>query len=99
MAAGLPPPAVEPPVLRGGPPEQSNVSVADRLAQLTTVSRGFEALLDDGPLPIVVRFDREGYSTLIKRFSTLHDAPRFDISMEPLKPVHCPSLGSPSRGR
>jgi flagellar basal body rod protein FlgG len=32
------------PVLRGGALEQSNVSVADRLAQLTTVSRGFEAL-------------------------------------------------------
>src|SRR5690606_39385853 len=48
-------------------------------------ARGFEALLDDGPLPIVVRFDREGYSTVIKRFSTLHDAPRFDISLEPLK--------------
>ena len=50
---------------------------------------GFEALLEDGPLPIVVRFEREGYSTVIKRFSTLHEAPRFDISMEPLNPVHC----------
>src|SRR5690606_15147484 len=25
----------------------------------------------------------------VKRFSTLHDAPRFDISLEPLNPVHC----------
>jgi flagellar basal body rod protein FlgG len=32
------------PVLRAGTLEQSNVSVADRLAQLTSVSRGFEAL-------------------------------------------------------
>ncbi len=32
------------PIVRGGALEQSNVSVADRLAELTTVSRGFEAL-------------------------------------------------------
>lgn len=31
-------------VIRSGSLEQSNVSVADRLAQLTSVSRGFEAL-------------------------------------------------------
>lgn len=31
-------------VIKSGVLEQSNVSVADRLAQLTTVSRGFEAL-------------------------------------------------------
>jgi flagellar basal body rod protein FlgG len=30
--------------VRGGTLEQSNVSVAERLAQLTTLSRGFEAL-------------------------------------------------------
>ena len=43
-AEGQTPTAVDTPVLRGGALEQSNVSVADRLAQLTTVSRGFEAL-------------------------------------------------------
>lgn len=32
------------PVVRAGSLEQSNVSVAERLAELTTVSRGFEAL-------------------------------------------------------
>jgi flagellar basal body rod protein FlgG len=32
------------PTLRAGTLEQSNVSVADRIVQLTTVSRGFEAL-------------------------------------------------------
>jgi flagellar basal body rod protein FlgG len=32
------------PVVHGGALEQSNVSVAERLAELTTVSRGFEAL-------------------------------------------------------
>ncbi len=32
------------PIVRAGSLEQSNVSVADRLAEMTTVSRGFEAL-------------------------------------------------------
>jgi flagellar basal-body rod protein FlgF len=36
--------AVAAPIVHGGALEQSNVSVADRLAQLTSVSRGFEAL-------------------------------------------------------
>jgi flagellar basal body rod protein FlgG len=35
---------VETPVIRAGSLEQSNVLVADRLAQLTNVSRGFEAM-------------------------------------------------------
>jgi flagellar basal-body rod protein FlgF len=34
----------EHPTIRAGALEQSNVSVADRIAELTTVSRGFEAL-------------------------------------------------------
>src|SRR5262245_1936241 len=29
-------------------------------------ARGFEAVLDDGPLPIVLKVEREGYSTVIK---------------------------------
>jgi flagellar basal body rod protein FlgG len=32
------------PLVRAGSLEQSNVSVSDRLAELTTVARGFEAL-------------------------------------------------------
>ena len=36
--------SVESPAIRAGSLEQSNVSVAERLAELTTVSRGFEAL-------------------------------------------------------
>jgi flagellar basal-body rod protein FlgF len=36
--------AADTPVVHGGALEQSNVSVSDRLAELTTVSRGFEAL-------------------------------------------------------
>jgi len=35
---------VEAPAIRAGSLEQSNVSVAERLAELTTVARGFEAL-------------------------------------------------------
>ena len=38
------PTAIDHAVVRGGTLEQSNVTVADRLAQLTTVSRGFEAM-------------------------------------------------------
>jgi flagellar basal body rod protein FlgG len=36
--------AVDKPVVRAGSLEQSNVSVADRLSELTSVSRSFEAL-------------------------------------------------------
>lgn len=36
--------AVEAPIVHAGTLEQSNVSVADRLAAITSVSRGFEAL-------------------------------------------------------
>ncbi|MEZ5316937.1 MAG: flagellar hook basal-body protein [Vicinamibacterales bacterium] len=43
-AAGQTAVPVEQPVLRAGSLEQSNVSVADRLAELTTVTRGFEAM-------------------------------------------------------
>lgn len=43
-ADGQTPTPVDAPSVRGGTLEQSNVSVAERLAELTTVSRGFEAL-------------------------------------------------------
>jgi flagellar basal-body rod protein FlgF len=43
-ADGQEPEKVATPVVRGGQLEQSNVSVSTRLAELTTVSRGFEAL-------------------------------------------------------
>jgi flagellar basal-body rod protein FlgF len=43
-AGGLATTAATKTVVRSGTLEQSNVSVADRLAELTTVSRGFEAL-------------------------------------------------------
>ena len=43
-AAGQTAAPVAAPVVRGGSLEQSNVSVSDRIAELTTVSRGFEAM-------------------------------------------------------
>jgi len=43
-ADGQTPTDVDAVIVHGGALEQSNVSVADRLAELTTVSRGFEAL-------------------------------------------------------
>jgi flagellar basal body rod protein FlgG len=43
-ADGQTPTSADTPAIRSGSLEQSNVSVADRLAELTTVSRGFEAL-------------------------------------------------------
>ena len=52
-------------------------------------ARGFDALLDDGPLPVIVRFEREGYSTIVKRFTTLTDLPSLDIVLAPLTPVAC----------
>jgi flagellar basal body rod protein FlgG len=36
--------AIETPTMHGGSLEQSNVSMADRIAELTSVSRGFEAM-------------------------------------------------------
>jgi flagellar basal-body rod protein FlgF len=43
-SGGQEPTAVAAPAVRSGSLEQSNVSVADRLAAITSVSRGFEAL-------------------------------------------------------
>lgn len=61
--------------------------VAELLAEYN--ARGFEAALDDGPLPVIVRFELEGYSTIVKRFTTLHEAPSLDVVLAPLSPVHC----------
>lgn len=56
-------------------------------------ARGFESLLDDGPLPILLRIEREGYSTVIKRFTTLNDAPSLDVLLEPLAQIQCTEGG------
>ncbi|HEV8550925.1 MAG TPA: hypothetical protein VGQ57_17885 [Polyangiaceae bacterium] len=52
-------------------------------------ARGFDALLDDGPLPVIVRFEREGYGTIVKRFTTLTDLPSLDVVLAPLAKVAC----------
>jgi MYXO-CTERM domain-containing protein len=52
-------------------------------------ARGFEALLDDGPLPVLLTFEREGYSSVVKRLNTLFEAPSFDVLMAPLPDVQC----------
>jgi len=56
-------------------------------------ARGFDAVLDDGPLPVVLRFEREGYGTVTKRFTTLSDVPSLDVVLAPLAPVHCAEGG------
>jgi hypothetical protein len=56
-------------------------------------TRGFEALLDQGPLPAVVTFEREGYSTVTKRLTTLLEDPELDVMLAPLASVACTSEG------
>jgi len=56
-------------------------------------ARGFEAVLEDGPLPIVLKIEREGYSTVIKRFTTLTQTPTLDAVLEPLATIGCAGGG------
>jgi MYXO-CTERM domain-containing protein len=52
-------------------------------------ARGFEAVLEDGPLPIVLKVEREGYSTVIKRFTTVSQTPTLDAILAPLASIGC----------
>jgi MYXO-CTERM domain-containing protein len=52
-------------------------------------ARGFDAVLDDGPLPIVLKVEREGYSTIIKRFTTMSQTPTLDAVLAPLASIGC----------
>jgi hypothetical protein len=52
-------------------------------------ARGFDSLLDDGPLPVILSFEREGYSTVVKRLSTLFETPNLDVTLTPLSDVQC----------
>ncbi len=58
---------------------------------------GFDAVLEDGPLPVVVKLEREGYSTVVKRFTTLSQAPTLNVVMAPLATIGC-TLGVCSAG-
>jgi hypothetical protein len=50
---------------------------------------GFESLIEDGPLPLVITIEREGYSTLTRTFSSLLDNPRLDALLTPLEKIGC----------
>jgi len=52
-------------------------------------ARGFEALLDGGPLPVLLSFEREGYSTVVKRLGTMFETPNLDVVLTPLNDVQC----------
>ncbi len=56
-------------------------------------ARGFESLLDDGPLPVVLSFEREGYGTVVKRLNTMFESPNLDVTLAPLTDVQCESAG------
>jgi MYXO-CTERM domain-containing protein len=56
-------------------------------------ARGFEALIDQGPLPAVMSFEREGYSTVTKRLTTLLEDPEIDAMLAPLSSIACTSEG------
>ncbi len=50
---------------------------------------GFESLIEDGPLPLVITIEREGYSTVTRTFSSLLDNPRLDALLTPLEKIGC----------
>jgi len=52
-------------------------------------ARGFEALLDNGPLPVLLSFEREGYSIVVKRLNTWFEHPNLDVVLTPLRDVQC----------
>jgi MYXO-CTERM domain-containing protein len=52
-------------------------------------ARGFDSLLDDGPLPVILSFQREGYGTVVKRLNTLFQSPSLDVTLAPLADVQC----------
>ncbi|MDX2053693.1 MAG: carboxypeptidase-like regulatory domain-containing protein [Polyangiaceae bacterium] len=63
-------------------------------------ARGFDALLDGGPLPAIITFEREGYSTVVRQISTLFENPNLDVSLAPLQEISCGQSGcsAPSGG-
>jgi MYXO-CTERM domain-containing protein len=65
--------------------------VTQLLADFQT--RGFDALLDGGPLSAVVTFEREGYSTTVRRLATMFERPSLDALLAPLRDVACSAEG------
>jgi hypothetical protein len=56
-------------------------------------ARGFESLLDDGPLPVVLSFEREGYGTVVRRLNTMFESPNLDVALAPLADIQCAGEG------
>ncbi len=54
-------------------------------------ARGFDALLDGGPLPVLLTFEREGYSSIVKRVTTFFQTPNLDVTLTPLNDIQCTS--------
>jgi hypothetical protein len=52
-------------------------------------ARGFDALLERGPLPLMVTIELPGYSTITKRFSALLNRATFDAVLAPLAEINC----------
>jgi MYXO-CTERM domain-containing protein len=50
---------------------------------------GFDGLLKGGPLPVVMSFEREGYTTVVKRLRSMSDIVDLDAVLAPLSAVHC----------
>jgi hypothetical protein len=59
-------------------------------------SRGFDALLDQGPLPVALTFEREGYSTVVRRLNTMLANPTLEVVLTPLQGVGCTTTGCQS---
>jgi len=72
-------------------PTKVDLKFVQFVAQLAAdyEARGFEAVLDDGPLPVILRFEREGYSSIVKRFTTLTDLPSLDVVLAPVPALGC----------
>jgi hypothetical protein len=52
-------------------------------------SKGFESLLEGGPLPVVVSFERQGYATVTKRLASLSSALNLNVALGPLAEISC----------
>lgn len=50
---------------------------------------GLDGLLKGGPLPVVLSFEREGYTTIVKRLKSMADVVDLDAVLAPLSAVHC----------
>ncbi len=52
-------------------------------------SGGFEALVKGGPLTVILRFEKSGYATWVRTFSTNLGTVKRDVRLAPLDPLYC----------